>query len=118
MASKEKREQFWEQHEQSVDQQARAKEKQSTDKTKLWKKANADYLMVNPFCHDCAKREYTNVAEHVAHIQKPGDSQVLFWNILNWQALCASCFQRIVDEEIKILNPIPKAVLPTLYTVK
>lgn len=119
MSSKKKREDFWEQHEQNVELQQRAKEKIQTDKSKLWKKACSEYLLVNPVCQDCAKRKYKNIAEHVAHIQSPGTSQVLFWDINNWQALCDSCYQRVQSNtELNILNPIPKAVLGTLYTVK
>ncbi|WP_315077031.1 hypothetical protein [Acinetobacter guillouiae] len=118
MTSKEDRDVFWKQHEKNVEQKERAKSKESDDKTKVWNRACYDFLIVRSVCDDCAKRKYTNVAEHVAHIQKP-DSQVMFWNINNWQALCNACYKRIVgDAELSIPAPICKAVLETLYTVK
>ena len=83
----------------------------------------AALLLPFPFCllpaHvvasiDCA---CPRPAEFVAHIQPPGESQLKFWDIDNWQALCEPCFQRIVGAAIpKVLEPIPRDA--KLYTVK
>lgn len=112
------RKQFWEDHEQAADQAERARAKPlKNNKDKAWSKASSEYLEVNPFCHECAKRGYTSPAFHVLHIEPPDGSQVKFWNILNWKALCEPCFHRITGgTSLNILDPIPKTA--KLYTVK
>lgn len=113
-----KRNQYWQQHEQAVEKMEKAKAKPlKNDREKVWQRASTDYLIANHFCQDCQKRGYTSPAEFVAHIQPPGESQLKFWNIDNWQALCEPCFQRIVGAAIpKVLEPIPRDA--KLYTVK
>lgn len=114
---KSKRDEYWHNNEQLADRVEKIRAKPlKDDKAKAWRKACADYLMVNHFCYDCQKRGYTSPALHVAHIESP-DQQVKFWNIDNWQALCEPCNQRITEgKEIQILEPIPKNL--NLYMVK
>lgn len=115
---KSKRAAHWREHEQAADQVERVKSKPlRDDKAKAWKKACVDYLTVNHFCQDCSKRGYTSPAEQVAHIEQPAQSQVKFWNIDNWQALCEPCFQRITGgQTLTVHETIPKDA--KLYTVK
>jgi len=115
---KSERKQFWDEHEKSADQIERARSRKLKDvKSRIWTRACSEYLDVNHFCHDCAKRGYTSPAEHVAHIEPPTSSQVKFWNIDNWQALCDSCYQRIhAGQDIEIPEPISKNA--KLYMVK
>lgn len=114
---KAKRDAHWQEHEQAVDKAEKARSKSlKDDKAKAWRKASADYLIANHFCYDCEKRGYTSPAEQVAHLEPP-ISQVKFWNIDNWQALCEPCFQRITKGEVLIVHePIPRDA--KLYTVK
>lgn len=113
-----KRDAYWQEHEQSADKIEKAKSKPlKCDRTKVWERACADYLEANHFCHDCAKRGYTSPAEHVSHIEPPNSSQVKFWNIDNWQALCDPCYQRLnTGLPLAIPEPIPKN--SRLYMVK
>ena len=114
---KSKRDAHWKEHEQAIDKAEKAKSKKlKDDKAKVWLKACTDYLMVNHFCQDCEKRGYTSPAENVAHIDQP-NSQVKFWSIDNWQALCEPCFERITEgKSLTVHEPIPKDA--KLYTVK
>lgn len=114
---KRERDEHWKEHERAVAKAEKAKAKSlMDDKSKAWRKACADYLLVNNYCHDCAKRGYTSPAEQVAHLIDP-TSQVKFWNIQNWQALCEPCFQRINEgKTLTVHEPIPKDA--KLYTVK
>ena len=107
----------WQEHEQSADKAEKARAKPlKDDKAKAWRKACADYLLANRYCHDCDKRGYTSPADQVAHLEQP-TSQVKFWNIDNWQALCEPCFQRITEgKPLTVQEPIPKDA--KLYTVK
>lgn len=116
------RDQHWQQHERNVEQMERAKDKITSGSEslrigkKVWKEACSNYLIVNTRCVDCAKRNYVNIAEHVVHIIKP-ETQVQFWNIRNWKAICSGCFERIDSaKEINIHDPINGPV--DLYTVK
>ena len=118
---KRERDEHWKEHERAVAKAEKAKAKSLMDDKskawrKAWRKACADYLLVNNYCHDCAKRGYTSPAEQVAHFIDP-TSQVKFWNIQNWQALCEPCFQRINEgKTLTVHEPIPKDA--KLYTVK
>lgn len=116
--AKQKRDDYWEDHETKADKVEKIKAKPlKNDKEKVWVKACRDYLIVNHYCNDCAKRGYTSPADQVAHIEQPNNSQVKFWNIDNWQALCEPCFQRITEgNAVKVLEPIPKDA--KLYMVK
>ena len=115
---KHERKEFWDNHERAADQAEKARSKPvKNNKAKAWRKACSEYLEVNPLCHECSKRGYTSPAFHVLHIDPPDGSQVKFWNILNWKALCEQCFHRITGgTELDILDPIPKDA--KLYTVK
>ena len=113
-----KRDAYWQEHEQSADKIEKAKSKPlKCDRTKVWERACADYLAVNPFCHDCHKRGYTSPAEHVSHIQRPDQSPIKFWNINNWVALCGPCYQRITEgQPVQVAETIPGSA--KFYTVK
>lgn len=115
---KSERKKFWDEHEKASDQVERARSKKlKDDKSKIWTRACGEYLEANHFCQDCRKRGYTSPAEHVGHIEPPQLSQVKFWNIDNWRALCDPCYQRLTGgKTMAVLEPIPKNT--KLYTVK
>lgn len=114
---KSKRDAHWKEHEQAIDKAEKAKSKTlRDDKAKVWRKACMDFLIVNHYCNDCSKRGYTSPADQVAHIEPPV-TQVKFWNILNWQALCDPCFQRITEGKVlSVHEPILQDA--KLYMVK
>lgn len=85
-------------------------------KERIWRKATDEYLKTHPWCLDCAKRNYTGVAEFVVHFESPKGNQLLFWDMNNWKAVCESCHKRQGGSlRLKIPNPIIKKV--QLYTV-
>ncbi|WP_111860179.1 hypothetical protein [Acinetobacter sp. CFCC 10889] len=112
-----KRKEYWQQHEAQIAKAEQAKSKASTDQEKTWKKAVSEYLIVNSFCEDCKKRGYTGIAEQVVHADDPKSNPILFWNILNWKAVCSNCFESY-KAPVVIPNPIRESVLENLYTVK
>lgn len=86
-------------------------------KEKIWKRATEEYLQQNQWCIDCAKRNYTGVAEFVVHLEQPKGNQLLFWDMSNWKALCDACHKRSgSSERLRVPNPITNKV--QLYTVK
>ena len=64
-----------------------------------WRKARATYLRQHPLCVECEKAGRTTAATVVDHrIPHRGDP-VLFWDVNNWQALCAECHNRKTARE-------------------
>ena len=112
-----KREEHWRQHEAQVAKAEQVKDKASTGGMMAWKNGVRDYLMVNSFCEDCKKRRYISAAEQVVHLDDPKLDPILFWNILNWKAVCSNCFESY-KAPVVIPNPIRESVLENLYTVK
>lgn len=56
-----------------------------------WDKARLRFLDKNPLCVRCLAKGLTVVATIVDHIVPHKGCLRLFWDRLNWQALCASC---------------------------
>ncbi|GIV49880.1 MAG: hypothetical protein KatS3mg038_0401 [Candidatus Kapaibacterium sp.] len=59
-----------------------------------WRRAREKYLQANPLCVAClAAGKYTpaTIVDHI--IPHRGDAR-LFWDVNNWQSLCASCHSR------------------------
>lgn len=52
-----------------------------------WQKARKAFLAVNSVCVTCRAQ----AATVVDHIRRHNGDQTLFWDQLNWQALCATC---------------------------
>ncbi|MHA6692046.1 HNH endonuclease signature motif containing protein [Devosia sp. A449] len=56
-----------------------------------WRKARAEFLVLNPWCSWPGCNAPASVVDHImAH----RGNQALFWNRANWQALCAPCHNR------------------------
>lgn len=60
-----------------------------------WQKARARFLQANPLCCFCERRGRITVATVVDHITPHRGDQELFWDINNWQPLCAPCHNSI-----------------------
>ncbi len=59
--------------------------------TNAWGRARRQYLNAHPLCVMCARRGKIVAANVVDHrIPHKGDQQ-LFWDMSNWQSLCALC---------------------------
>ncbi|NBW14751.1 MAG: HNH endonuclease [Caulobacteraceae bacterium] len=56
-----------------------------------WTKASQAYRMENPLCADCARHGVTAAAEVVDHIRPHKGDLEAFWDVANWQSLCAKC---------------------------
>ena len=52
-----------------------------------WRRARRMYLKQNPYCVHC--RPVLNKATHVDHIRPHQGDYDLFWQVENWQGLCA-----------------------------
>lgn len=56
-----------------------------------WQVARARFLRRNPVCVHCKQAGFVTAATVVDHIVPHKGNKRLFWDIANWQALCASC---------------------------
>ena len=54
-----------------------------------WRKARLHYLQQNPLCIMCKQSGHTNAATVVDHIKPHKGDTTLFWEVSNWQPLCA-----------------------------
>lgn len=54
-----------------------------------WRKARRQFLADNPYCKMCQDEGRITPATEVDHIEKHDGDVILFWNIENWQGLCA-----------------------------
>lgn len=54
-----------------------------------WRRIRKAYLMVNPSCIACG-----HMATVVDHIRPHMGSRSLFWDVGNWQPMCARCHSR------------------------
>lgn len=59
-----------------------------------WRKASQAFLVANPLCVLCASEGRVRASEATDHVIPHRGSQVLFWNMDNWQALCRECHNR------------------------
>ena len=65
-----------------------------------WRKARLSYLKRNPLCRHCLDAGTTTAANEVDHIiRHSGQSDPLFWDRDNWQALCKPCHSKKTREE-------------------
>ncbi len=54
-----------------------------------WQKARDGYLRLHPLCVMCRAEGRVTPATVVDHIKAHRGDKVLFWDKLNWQAICA-----------------------------
>lgn len=59
-----------------------------------WKVARARFLRHHPLCKHCEDKGLVNAATVVDHIIPHKGDVKLFWDVGNWQPLCASCHSR------------------------
>lgn len=55
-----------------------------------WQKARKTYLLHNPMCRMCRQQGKDTPATVVDHIQPHRGNNYLFWDVGNWQSLCAT----------------------------
>ena len=60
-----------------------------------WQQARIRFLEQHPLCVMCDGRGQITAATVVDHIDPHRGDQAKFWNVSNWQALCASCHSSI-----------------------
>jgi len=58
--------------------------------TNRWRKASASFLAANPLCRHCLEQGVTTPATVTDHIEPHGGDEAAFWDVSNWQGLCAS----------------------------
>jgi len=56
-----------------------------------WRRARAYFLRHNPLCAECERQGRPKPATIVDHIKPHRGDADLFWDVDNWQALCATC---------------------------
>ena len=56
-----------------------------------WQKARLSFLAEHPLCAECDKQGQVTEATVVDHIVPHRGDLTLFWDMSNWQALCARC---------------------------
>ena len=54
-----------------------------------WRKARQNFLTLNPICKMCEDEGRADPATEVDHIKKHNENEELFWDVDNWQGLCA-----------------------------
>lgn len=54
-----------------------------------WQKARGAYLRLHPLCVMCTAERKVVLATVVDHVTPHRGDQGLFWDVGNWQALCA-----------------------------
>jgi len=59
-----------------------------------WAKARIGFLRKHPLCRSCDDLGVTTAATVVDHVTPHKGDKVLFWDRLNWQALCKRCHDR------------------------
>jgi 5-methylcytosine-specific restriction protein A len=59
--------------------------------TRRWTSARNAFLITNPWCFECARRNRHEPATCVDHIIPHRGDHDLFWDEANWQPLCTSC---------------------------
>jgi 5-methylcytosine-specific restriction enzyme A len=56
-----------------------------------WRRARRDYLLRHPFRAHCRSEDCTTAASVVDHVEPYRGDMVKFWDVTNWQSLCAPC---------------------------
>ena len=64
--------------------------------SRRWRKARFSFLKYNPTCIVCNK--LATVVDHIKPVRLGGE----FWNVDNWQPMCAVCHNRKSGYESKI----------------
>ena len=59
-----------------------------------WQKARLAHLGKHPLCIECSTLGRVTAASVVDHIVPHRGDQELFWDLSNWQSLCAPCHNR------------------------
>lgn len=59
-----------------------------------WRKARLEWLHMSPVCVRCLEAGKVEPATEVDHITPHRGSEILFWDINNWQSLCKTCHSR------------------------
>lgn len=59
--------------------------------TYFWETQSREFRRTNPFCKFCELRGETCQAEVVDHIIPHRGDKALFFDLSNWQSLCAHC---------------------------
>lgn len=59
-----------------------------------WQRAAWHYLQEHPMCVTCEEAGIDTLATVVDHIEPHRGDDTLFWDVDNWQALCATCHNR------------------------
>ena len=60
-----------------------------------WRRARLRFLATNPLCVHCRGMGRSVIASHVDHIRAvSGPMDELFWDVSNWQPLCAGCHSK------------------------
>lgn len=67
--------------------------------TSRWKTLRKQFLQEHPLCEKCKKNGVVNAAEVVDHIKPHEGNQILFWDEINWQALCKCCHDKKTAKE-------------------
>lgn len=61
---------------------------------KRWQRERKAFLNLNPLCVYCLRRGKTAPATVVDHIVPHRNDMLIFWDSVNWQALCKPCHDR------------------------
>lgn len=56
-----------------------------------WRKARSLFLKQHPLCEECNRNDLLTPATIVDHIVPHRGDERLFWDEMNWQALCKKC---------------------------
>ncbi|MEK3945000.1 HNH endonuclease [Paenibacillus sp. FSL H3-0310] len=75
-----------------------------------WKVARARFLRSHPLCVHCELSSLVTAATVVDHIIPHKGDMRLFWNVSNWQGLCASCHSIKTVKEDGGFGNVPRAV--------
>ena len=59
-----------------------------------WRRARARFLTRHPLCATCAADGRVTEATVVDHVVPHRGDRRMFWDVGNWQALCAPCHDR------------------------
>ena len=66
---------------------------------KRWQAARAAWIATYPLCVECERQGRTTAATDVDHITPHRGNMERFWDVSNWQALCASCHAKKTRRE-------------------
>jgi len=83
---------YCEQHQNHGDKQRATSYERGYDSR--WRKVRLVYLRSNPLCVICSTEGRLTAANVIDHIKPHKGNDALFWDELNWQALCESCHNR------------------------